>query len=113
MTSPLIQVDIEAGMLRICDQLEQLTEELSRVSAERAEAEAEYKHRYSRALVEQTGKVPVSTKEAVAHMKATNSFREWKILEAREKSTQQALFTHRSRLDALRTISANVRASGG
>jgi hypothetical protein len=113
MNSPLIQTNIEADILRICDTLEDLTVQLSQVSGERAEAEAEYRYRYARALVEQTAKVPVATKEAVAHLKATNSFRDWKILEAREKTTQQALFTHRSRLDALRTISANVRASGG
>ncbi len=113
MTGPLIQVNLEAQMLRICDELEKMTEELARVSALRAEAEAEYRHRYARALVEQQGKVPVATKEAVAQLKATNSFRDWKINEAREKTTQQALVAFRSRLDALRTISANVRAQGG
>lgn len=106
----LTQVDIETDILRICDKLESDTSLLADISVQRAEAEATFKQRHARAMVEQTGKVPVASKEAIAHLRASEEFRVWKILEAREKATQQSLLALRARLDALRTISANVRA---
>jgi hypothetical protein len=106
----LTQVDIETDILRICDKLEQDTSLLAETSVQRAEAEATFKQRYAKAMVEQTGKVPVASKEAIAHLRSSDEFRIWRILEAREKATQQSLLALRARLDALRTISANVRA---
>lgn len=110
---PLVQVDVESEMMRLFTELEEQVELFAHVSGQRAEAEATYKHQYSTALLQQQGKVTVSTREAVAHLKASKAFQEYRILEAREKATQQALIGIRCRLDSLRTIAANVRAAGG
>jgi hypothetical protein len=110
---PLIQVEVEERIQGLCDALEELVTTFTSVSHKRAEAEADFKYRYSRSLIEQAVKLPVASKEAIAHLKATEQYRLWKILEAQEKATQQGLTSIRSQLDALRTISANVRAAGG
>ena len=52
-------------------------------------------------------------KEAHAQLRASDVFSDWKLAEAKEKATQQALIAIRTLMDALRTISANVRAMGG
>jgi len=110
MADVITQADVEQRIIRITDALDEQTELFAELSAGRADAEAEYKYAYSRAIVEQAGKVPVATKEAVAHLRSPDSFRRWKLLEAREKATQQKLTSLRSQLEALRTIAANVRA---
>lgn len=112
-STPLIQTDVEDRILNLCMALEENVELFSRISSMRAEAEADFKLKYSRAIVHQTAKVTVSNKEAIAHLNSADDFRRWKLLEAQEKATQQAMTSIRSQLDALRTISANVRASGG
>jgi hypothetical protein len=112
-TAQVTQVDLETEIMRICDRMERDIDLLVTLSAKRADAEADYRHRHAVALVTQEGKVPVATKDAVAHLKATDEFRAWKLLEAQEKATQQSLLASRSRLDAIRTICANVRAAGG
>lgn len=109
----LAQMDLESEMIRICQRMEDDVDVLAQVSTERAEAEADYKHKHARALIDQTDKMPVGVKDAMAHLRATEDYRRWKLLEAREKATQQSLVASRSRLDALRTICANVRALGG
>jgi hypothetical protein len=112
-TTPLTQVDVEGEIMRLCAELEDQVELFATVAEQRAEAEAAYKHHYSTALLQQQGKVTVSTREAVAHLRASKEFQLFRILEAREKATQQALIGIRCRLDSLRTIAANVRAAGG
>ena len=56
---PIVQVDVEAEMLRLFTELEEQVELFAQVSEERAEAEAQYKHQYSTALLQQQGKVTV------------------------------------------------------
>lgn len=107
----LTQADTEDRIIRLADVLDQQTELFAVLSEQRAEAEADFKYLYSRAFVEQTSKVPVATKEAIGQLRGADEFRRWKILEARERATQQKLIAVRAQLDALRTIAANVRAS--
>lgn len=111
-TATLTHVDLENEMLRVCRRMEEDIEVLTEVSNDRAEAESSYKYKHARAMIEQTEKTPVATKEAHAHLRASDDYKLWKILEGREKATQQSLIASRSRLDALRTICANVRATG-
>jgi len=109
MNEPLTMVDVENRIVALCDLLEVETEAYAELSSQRAEAEADYKYRYSRAFVEQAGKVPVASKEAVANLRSSNEFRSYRILEARERATQLKLTGIRAQLDSLRTIAANVR----
>jgi hypothetical protein len=110
---PIVQAEVEERIQSLCDVLERTVEQFAQISVERAEAEADYKQTHSLSMVNQTAKATVSSREATAHLASSQHFRRWRVLEAREKATQQALTSIRSQLDALRTISANVRASGG
>lgn len=110
---PITQVDLEDQLLAICDRMEDDTHLLLDLSIQRAEAEADYKYKYSRSLISISEKMPVSSKEARAYLSASEEFRKWQLLLAREKATQQSLLASRSRLDAIRTVCANVRAAGG
>ena len=120
MTGPLVQGEVEQLMSVLGRQLEEGTEEYAKLAEERAIAEADYKERYWTALIRQvdssTGNGPRYTaaqKEARAGLAAKEEFRRFKLSEVREKAAQQFLVTIRARLDSLRTIAANVRASGG
>jgi hypothetical protein len=120
-TRPLAQVEIERGIVDLCDDLEHTTEEYARVSDEQAEAENAYKRKYTRALVSlgSVGVMPDGRKsttewrEAQASITAEDEGARHRILEARLRATKEALITKRARLDALRTIAANVRSMGG
>lgn len=109
LPGPLTIGEVEERIMRLCDVLDEEAERFAQLSAERAEAEADYKYRYSRAFIEQSGKIPVASKEAVANMIAANDFRRYRLLEARERATQSKLTSVRSQLEAMRTIAANVR----
>ena len=86
---PLIQVDIEQHLMNLGQRLD-----------------------YHRAILKaQAG--TVAQKESAAHIFASAAFREWKILEAQEKATQQKLMSLRTQIDSARTMAANVRALGG
>lgn len=113
MTSDVLsQGEIESRILDVDDELERVTDEYADLSDAAAHAEAAYKEAHARAMlaVAATGeKVPVAIKEARADLAAHDEFRAWKIAEARRAAAKEALLSLRSRLDALRTLSANVR----
>lgn len=109
-TDVISQAEVEQRIVMLTEQLDEQTTLFSSISEDRAEAESAYRYAFARGIVEQAGKVPVATKEAVAHLRSPEAFRQWKILEAREKATQQKLMAIRAQLEALRTIAANVRA---
>jgi len=115
-TSPVTQVDVEELLFRLGEQLDATTEEYEKISEERAVAESDFKERFWRAMVttvDHPRYKTASVKEAWASFAAKEESRRFKLLEAREKATQQKLITLRARMDSLRTIAANVRAMGG
>ncbi|MGI9459099.1 MAG: hypothetical protein ACR2NF_03795 [Pirellulales bacterium] len=109
---PLYQVDIEQHLLNLGRRLETEVEAFSKLTVDRAEAEAEYKRLYHRALI-QSPDGTVSKKESLAHLASASAFHAWKIAEAQEKATQQKLMALRTQIDSTRTMAANVRAAGG
>jgi hypothetical protein len=109
LNGPMTIAEVESRIVNYCEALDEETEAFARLSAERAEAEADFKYAYSRAFMEQAGKIPVAQKEATAQMIAGQEFRAYRLLEARERATQSKLTSLRAQLDALRTIAANVR----
>ncbi len=111
LQGPLTLGEVEEKIIRLCEVLDEEAERFADLSAQRAEAEADFKYRQARTFVEQAGKASVATKEAVAHLRASNDYRRWRILEAQERATQSKLTSVRAQLDALRTIAANVRKS--
>lgn len=112
LIEPLNQAQIENQLDALGDRLADEVERYAVLTVERAQAEADYKRRYHRAIL-QTTSGTVAQKEAHAHLRAADDFRNWKIAEAQEKATQQALIALRTRIETARTISANVRAAGG
>ena len=110
LTEPLNQVDIEQRLDALGERLLQEVDRYAELSVERAEAD--YKRDYHRAILQAQGGT-VAQKESAAHIHAAKAFRKWKIVEAQEKATQQALMALRTQIESARTISANVRAAGG
>lgn len=117
MDGPIIQTDVEGLLLTLGDQLDEGTVAFEKVAEERAIAEADWKERYWSALVRLVDDGPnrrtAAQREAMAGLMAKEELRRFRLLEAREKAAQQHLITIRARMDSLRTVSANVRASGG
>jgi hypothetical protein len=109
---PLYQVDVEQRLDLLNAQLQAEVDRFALLTVERAEAESEYKHRYHRAIL-RSSEGTVAQKEATAFVRSGTAYREWKLAEALEKATQQKLIALRTQIESARTISANVRASGG
>lgn len=108
----LTQGQVERSLLAIADELERQTYVYARQSSEAAEAEADYKIARSRAYVVLVGKYPkmtVSERDMRAELQSAEQLRKWKLLEAQRQSTKEALLSLRARLDALRSLSANIR----
>lgn len=107
--------------MRTVDELEALTEEFATLSDGEAEAENAYKRRKYRAVVVLTErptlpdgrKTTVDWREAQAETIATDEAEAYRLAQARLRATKEALLTKRARLDALRSLAANVRAQGG
>lgn len=112
MIEPMYQVNIEEKLLQLGERLETEVQFYSDLTVERAEAESEYKRQYHRVIVRMSDGT-VAQKESMAHLKAANAYHAWKLSEAQEKATQQKLIAIRTQIESIRTISANVRASGG
>jgi hypothetical protein len=111
----LTQHDIEQGIVETSDRLAELTEEYAVLCEVAAEAEADYRLHFYNSLMRLKdagdGK-RMTDKEAEARSTsaAAADFRNYKMTAARLDAAKQALATHRTRLDALRTLAANVRA---
>lgn len=112
LTEPLYQVDVEQRLETLMDRLDKEVERYATLSVECAEVEADYKRKYHRTLL-QAASGTVAQKESAAHLNSAKEFRRWKITEAQLRATQQALIALRTQIETNRTISANVRASGG
>jgi hypothetical protein len=108
----LAQVEIENEILAVLDALEDQTHLYDRIAVDAASAEADYKLAYANAIVrlsDSQARMTAPEKQARAELHAADELRAWKVLEARRASTKEALLSVRARLDALRSLSANVR----
>lgn len=118
---PLSQVEVEVGIMAAVDEMETLTEEYAGISDAEAEAENAYKRRKYRAVIVLSErptladgrKTTVDWREAQAETIAADEADAYRLAQARLRSTKEALLTKRARLDALRSLAANVRAQGG
>lgn len=109
----LAQVEVEQQILDICDALDAETHRYSEVADLAADAEADYKLAYARAVVTAAAhgsiKMTAPERQARAELAAAEQLRVWKIAEARRAATKEALLSLRARLDALRTLNASIR----
>lgn len=127
-TRPVSQVEVEGALLDEVEHLEALTnggtspksatefvgyDEVCRLAAE---AEADWKITQAKGMIGQAQRTEGGRAEAKhtqeARVLATHGelFRAYRVTAAVKDGAKEALVTSRSRIDALRTIAANVRA---
>lgn len=122
----LSQGEIEAAIMSLSDSLEDLTTEYTTRSDAAAEAETDYRLAYYRAIIatkasgvnlpDSDGVLVHHSRpseklcEAIAVADSADLFRAYKVTAAAADSIKQAIYTRRERLNALRTLAANVRS---
>lgn len=115
----LTQGEVEMRIMRLNDQLDDLTTELARLAEAAADAEVEYKKRYhasrvtGRATLDGNGpggRVTNDECDDFAMEQAGDLFRGYKVTEGAYQAARDALRAKQSQLDALRTIAANIRS---
>jgi hypothetical protein len=113
----LSQAEIEADLAAVSKELEIQTHFYADLASAAATAEADFKATFARAVVgmsaNQSMKLTSAEKQARAEVIATDDFRAWKLAEARRNATKELLLSLRARLDALRSLAANVRYQVG
>lgn len=112
MIGPLSQAQIEHGIVALADQLEEQTYLYAQLSDQAAEAEADYKlaaGRHLVALIASGSKMTAVEKQARVDVECSSLYRGWKLAEARRQSCKEALLSIRARIDAQRSLAANVR----
>jgi hypothetical protein len=113
MNRLLTQGEIERMILDITNQLEEETYTYATLSDEAASAEADYKLSAARqllAIAASGRKLTAPEKQATVDVACSEAFRIWKIAEARRGACKEALLSLRARLDAQRSLAANIRA---
>lgn len=114
---PLSQVEVECEIERLSNDLETVTEQYGALCEEEAAAENAFKRRYHRAIIVHSErstmadgrKTTVSWIEAQASLAAEDEQQVYRIKAAQLRACKEALNTKRAQLDALRTLSANIR----
>lgn len=112
-TTLMTQAELESEIMRISDLLETATRELGTVSVEHANAEADYRFAYAQAFLKlrpEDERLTDKIREQRAAEETTEAFRARRVAEAKQMHLQEKCRQLRAQLDALRTVSANVRA---
>lgn len=104
---PISQVDVEEEIIRLMDLLEEETEAFERLAEDGAKKEALFKANWAKEYL--AGKGSIKEREAWADYKLSSESYDWKIADALVRSKREKLISLRTSLDALRTLSANVR----
>lgn len=109
----LTQAEIEDAIMRLSADLEDETYRYAALGDDAAEAEAAYKGKHARAIVrlaaESGAKSTAAERQARADLSAIEELRIYRIADGRRSASKERLLSLRSRIDALRTLSANVR----
>ena len=112
----LNQGQVEAMIMDIVEALDEQTHVYAQVADQAAEAEADWKIRYARAVVSlanNESRMTAAERSARAEVNAANELRRYKTLDASKQSTKEHLLSLRARLDALRTLNASIRTATG
>jgi len=105
----LTNVEVDDEIMRLSAVMEEATDESARVSDAAGEAEAEYKLAHAKQLLCVEGKNQ-GQRDAQALMNCQAEFLRWKLAEGRLRAQAELLRTLRARIDALRTLAANLRS---
>lgn len=105
------QFDIETEIIRLEGVLEDTTDEFAKIVVRAAAAEATYRVGYAKAFARfrLTGSSE-KTADAEAVSECERELHERKSLEAQQRGLEEKCRSLRASLDAVRTLSANVRA---
>lgn len=106
--APITQTEIEDKIATLVEQLFDETEAFETLSVDSAKKESAYKKAWFTDYLAATG--PVKERESLAGYKNADLYMEAQIAEALMKSKRGRIDAIRTALDALRTLSANVRA---
>lgn len=104
---PISQVDVEEEIIRLMDILEEETEAFEKLAEDAAKKEALHKSNWAKEYLAAKGSI--KEREAWADYKLSDQSYDWKISDALVRSKREKLTSLRTSLDALRTLSANVR----
>jgi len=112
----LTQGEVEREIMRLSDELEDETHRYADVGELVVNAELDYKGAHAASIISAAAnsdgtKRTVAERDAWATTETIDLMRTWRIHEARQEATKQSLLSLRNRLDALRTLAANIRAS--
>ena len=105
---PILQTDLEEQIMALVQQMEDVTEEYEAISEQKVDAEVDYKRDQWKQFLSAEGNI--KERESLAGYKTEEQYRQFLRLETLAKVKREKLATIRSALDALRTLSANVRA---
>lgn len=112
----LTQAEVEEDIGRICRAMEAETHRYDDLAREAAETEADYKGAFARAMIATAAasrgdrSVTANEKEAIATAETITELRVWKLSQAKLAATKEALLSMRAHLDAMRSLSANIRS---
>ena len=115
----LTVAQVEDGLQSTLARLEELTDAYAKATDDAAQAEADYRLAYWRTFLAAKAAAPGAraASDKVAEGRATiaseDAFRLYKTTAAAAESIKAALRTHTSRLEALRTLAANLRVHTG
>lgn len=111
-----IQTDIEGEILRLSELIENRSEDYQDAIRNANNSEAAFKLAFARAFVTYRmgeEKLSEKTAEAKATLDSESELLTMKAAAAESRFLEEKLRDLRSQLDAVRTLSANVRAIGG
>ena len=106
----LTQGEVEERILTLSDALAEGTEHFASVRALAAQAEADYKIAYHRAILTGNGGSNAEARKAYATTVNETAYRQHLDAEALVDAAKDAQNTLRARLDAERTLAANIRS---
>jgi len=109
--SPLSQHEVESLILSLSDALADATLDYRNLCDSVATAEMDYKHAYHSAVVGLAAgaKVTADVRKSTAWLRSERQERNYTVLAASKEGSREYLRTLTTRIEALRTVSANVR----
>lgn len=108
----ITQAEVEEQIMSLSNDLEAATDLYGDQAEEAAEREYDYKHRHASRIVKLADdgrKMTAPVRAAMADLEASTEFRLHLLAKARKETTKEAMLSLRHRIDAMRTLAANVR----
>jgi hypothetical protein len=112
MTSPVTPAQVEAEIRRIAHRLEDRTDSLGALLEAAAEADADFKVAYAKALLQAEGDT-VSEREARATLAVAAELRDRKHTEVIADAARESVRSLRDQLSALQSLNRNARYAAG